>query len=158
MPSARRGGSSRRATADLDDLGQLALGPDFTCATRRSDGAVRCWGRDAEGQLGDGSILPSASHELNTPLTSLRFVTQSMLSRAAGMANLVQHMLDVSCLQVRRTPRSRAACRAPPTYQLTLSTPRRFLFLPAETCGTNRARRTNGGAGAPSALDPRRLS
>ncbi|MFT3771970.1 MAG: RCC1 domain-containing protein [Minicystis sp.] len=47
--------------ADLDDLGQLALGGDFTCATRRSDGTVRCWGRDADGELGDGSFLPGAS-------------------------------------------------------------------------------------------------
>ena len=47
--------------ADIDDLGQLALGYDFTCATRKADGTVRCWGYDADGQLGDGSLLPGAS-------------------------------------------------------------------------------------------------
>ncbi|APR79325.1 BNR repeat domain protein [Minicystis rosea] len=47
--------------ADIGDLEQLALGRNFACATRRTDGTVWCWGYDADGALGDGSILPGAS-------------------------------------------------------------------------------------------------
>jgi hypothetical protein len=47
--------------AAIDEVDKLALGLDFTCATRSSDGTVRCWGFDAEGALGDGSHLPTPS-------------------------------------------------------------------------------------------------
>jgi alpha-tubulin suppressor-like RCC1 family protein len=42
--------------ADLaaDTAVQLAVGDDFTCARTRF-GAVRCWGRGTEGELGDGA-------------------------------------------------------------------------------------------------------
>jgi hypothetical protein len=51
--------------ANLDDqLGRNVLGPytqvsagdAHTCALR-PDGAILCWGRNAAGQLGDGSLL-----------------------------------------------------------------------------------------------------
>jgi len=39
------------------DGARVSAGTSFTCATRASDGEVLCWGRGAEGQLGDGSLL-----------------------------------------------------------------------------------------------------
>src|SRR5580698_4374373 len=38
-------------------LTELALGNSFSCALV-SDGTVRCWGANHEGQLGDGTRLP----------------------------------------------------------------------------------------------------
>ena len=38
----------------------LALGASHTCA-QRDDGTAWCWGRDAEGQLGDGPWAFSAA-------------------------------------------------------------------------------------------------
>jgi alpha-tubulin suppressor-like RCC1 family protein len=35
---------------------ELAAGGNHTCA-RRSDGAVLCWGRNLDGELGDGTTM-----------------------------------------------------------------------------------------------------
>jgi alpha-tubulin suppressor-like RCC1 family protein len=45
--------------AGLDHVSELALGRGFACA-RLDDGTARCWGSNAEGQLGDGSTTSSA--------------------------------------------------------------------------------------------------
>jgi alpha-tubulin suppressor-like RCC1 family protein len=47
------------AVAGLDHVSELALGRGFACA-RLDDGTARCWGSNAEGQLGDGSTTASA--------------------------------------------------------------------------------------------------
>lgn len=40
--------------AGLDDAASVVAGDDFACA-RRSSGTVACWGRNDDGQLGDGT-------------------------------------------------------------------------------------------------------
>ncbi len=49
--------SSRPASAA--EVGALAAGSQHTCAIAAS-GALKCWGRNAEGQLGEGSGLPQS--------------------------------------------------------------------------------------------------
>ncbi|MCG8556886.1 MAG: hypothetical protein MJD61_16620, partial [Proteobacteria bacterium] len=49
--------------ANLDGAAEIGLGAFHTCARLRS-GQVRCWGSNQEGQLGDGSLVPSG-----TPVT-----------------------------------------------------------------------------------------
>lgn len=46
-----------------------AAGNDFVCA-HRSDGAAVCWGGNATGQLGDGSMAPHNTARIVTGLTS----------------------------------------------------------------------------------------
>ena len=41
------------------DVSAIALGPSHTCVLG-STGTVTCWGRDADGQLGDGAVPYSA--------------------------------------------------------------------------------------------------
>lgn len=41
----------------LRNVVEIAAGKNFTCA-RTSDGAVRCWGQNSFGQLGDGTFEP----------------------------------------------------------------------------------------------------
>jgi hypothetical protein len=40
------------------DARRISAGFDHTCATRASDGEVLCWGRGAEGQIGDNTATP----------------------------------------------------------------------------------------------------
>jgi alpha-tubulin suppressor-like RCC1 family protein len=45
---------SPRVVTGLENVQQLALGEDHSCALLR-DGSVRCWGQNANGELGDGT-------------------------------------------------------------------------------------------------------
>lgn len=45
------------ADSPLNDVAQVASGDGFTCV-RTTGAAVRCWGSNALGQLGDGSTTP----------------------------------------------------------------------------------------------------
>ncbi len=42
-------------------VGQIAVGLDFACYIRTTDGSVWCWGHNADGELGDGTYT-SRSH------------------------------------------------------------------------------------------------
>jgi len=44
--------------AGIDDATEIASGHTHTCA-RRKNGSVVCWGDNSEGQLGDGTRVPS---------------------------------------------------------------------------------------------------
>ncbi|MFO0684248.1 MAG: hypothetical protein U0234_19500 [Sandaracinus sp.] len=44
-------------TTGLAPIPLLALGSDHSCATRASDGQLRCWGANSTGQLGDASVM-----------------------------------------------------------------------------------------------------
>ncbi len=44
-------------TTGLAPIPLLALGSDHSCATRASDGQLRCWGANTTGQLGDGTVM-----------------------------------------------------------------------------------------------------
>jgi alpha-tubulin suppressor-like RCC1 family protein len=46
--------------AGLAGVEQVASGRQFSCA-RLHDGAVRCWGSNEDGQLGDGGAPPRGS-------------------------------------------------------------------------------------------------
>jgi alpha-tubulin suppressor-like RCC1 family protein len=48
------------AVADLDGVDEVAPGDEFTCALR-DDRSVFCWGANAQGELGNGTRLPSAT-------------------------------------------------------------------------------------------------
>jgi alpha-tubulin suppressor-like RCC1 family protein len=50
-------------TARLEGVAQLELGGDFGCARLTGSGAVRCWGGNGRGQLGDGSTADKAYAE-----------------------------------------------------------------------------------------------
>jgi alpha-tubulin suppressor-like RCC1 family protein len=69
--------SSPRAVAGLSDVVQLALGSAHSCALQ-GDGQVLCWGRDADGVLGDANTLPKS-----TPLCS---GTRPVNGTGGGMA------------------------------------------------------------------------
>ncbi len=47
----------------------ITAGGAHTCATR-TDGSVWCWGADTDGQLGDGTVAPSAGPQAVSQLTS----------------------------------------------------------------------------------------
>ena len=50
-------------------LSSLAIAPEFSCALL-SDGNVRCWGLDSNGQLGLGGALPSLGYVGGTATTT----------------------------------------------------------------------------------------
>ncbi|MDQ3035456.1 MAG: hypothetical protein M3Y87_23830, partial [Myxococcota bacterium] len=45
--------SALHGVSGLDDVTQLAVGAEHTCALRE-DGTIACWGANGSGQLGDG--------------------------------------------------------------------------------------------------------
>lgn len=51
-------------------IAQLAAGYNFICA-RLNDASVRCWGRNAEGQLGIGASTPTTAPPFGTPIPNL---------------------------------------------------------------------------------------
>jgi alpha-tubulin suppressor-like RCC1 family protein len=62
--SSSDGGSSTTTGSECGDhpcpcSTQLAVGTNHTCVTR-TDGDVTCWGANNQGQLGDGTVTPSA--------------------------------------------------------------------------------------------------
>lgn len=59
----------------LEDLKLIEAGFDYTCAVV-GDGAVRCWGKNAHGQLGDGT---QTSRSTPTPVVGLRDVRRLAL-------------------------------------------------------------------------------
>lgn len=66
----------------LEGLSGLALGGFHTCAIV-SDGAVRCWGRNAEGQLGNGSDQDAF---VPVPVRNLTAITQLALGERHSCA------------------------------------------------------------------------
>jgi alpha-tubulin suppressor-like RCC1 family protein len=69
-----------RPVAGIDDVRELAVGEDFSCAVAR-DAEVRCWGLDYQGQLGDGRTLT-----IGGPTTPVPGVTGSV-ELAAGRSH-----------------------------------------------------------------------
>jgi hypothetical protein len=66
------------AVAGLTDIVEVAAGPDFGCGRRR-DNSVVCWGANASGQLGNGTMTTSATPVAVTGLTT---VTQLAAGRS----------------------------------------------------------------------------
>ena len=59
----------------LTGVGVLGAGLAHTCATLTADGSVRCWGRNADGQLGNGTTNPATVPATVTGLTGATDVT-----------------------------------------------------------------------------------
>lgn len=63
--TGRGGGASFTKTPSvIPDIGcvrSVGVGSGFTCALVKEDGSIRCWGRNSEGALGDGTFLGRAS-------------------------------------------------------------------------------------------------
>jgi alpha-tubulin suppressor-like RCC1 family protein len=76
---AGAGGPARDRVAGLVEVGGLwgvvwiSAGKDHTCAVV-TDGSVRCWGRNQEGQLGDGTTKDSAAIVTVASLTGVQRV------------------------------------------------------------------------------------
>jgi len=85
-------GASRSTPTQVVGLGaeveDVSAGGEFTCALK-TDGTVWCWGRNHEGQLGQG-VVDSADHP--TPLqVMLPAPTQNI---EAGFLNACAHLVD----------------------------------------------------------------
>jgi|GEM_PF-1353610 len=64
----------------------LAAGGSHTCAASATDSAVYCWGANAKGQLGNGTVTPdSAPHQVSGPL-SVREIAASDQTTCADSA------------------------------------------------------------------------
>jgi len=48
-------------------IGQMDAGDEHSCAVRRDDGVLLCWGSDDAGQLGDGDIESTGPVEVDLP-------------------------------------------------------------------------------------------
>jgi Raf kinase inhibitor-like YbhB/YbcL family protein len=70
--NAASGGNVLTATAvsSLTGVSQIAAGATHTCALIEATGAVKCWGRNQYGQLGDNSITTATSPVSVSGLTS----------------------------------------------------------------------------------------
>jgi alpha-tubulin suppressor-like RCC1 family protein len=62
---------------------QVAAGATFACAVL-GDGTAHCWGRNHDGQLGDGTATP---HHKPKPVLGLSDVVEIAVSRSAGDEN-----------------------------------------------------------------------
>jgi alpha-tubulin suppressor-like RCC1 family protein len=74
--------SGGESGALLTDVVDLTAGDDFTCA-RFASGAIRCWGANDEGQLGDHSNKPSVS-----PAHNVRCCASGVAACESGCADL----------------------------------------------------------------------
>jgi len=89
-PDALGDGADRDAVQDGPVLAvacaQLALGSDHTCALRRSNGSVYCWGQNAFGELGGGS----ATAAVNLPLPAVDLSGRAYTTCAAATDGTVR--------------------------------------------------------------------
>ncbi len=79
-------------TGPLSGVVQISAGDDLTCALLQS-GEARCWGKNGEGQLGDGTItsrarpVPLLPHDASEPL-------QEVVEIAAGTSSSCARVLS----------------------------------------------------------------
>jgi len=76
----------------VTEVVQVVAGADHTC-TRHSDGAVRCWGAGAAGQLGDGQTADLGLDPLTFPPPPIELGGEADLLAASGG--------DTSCARLR---------------------------------------------------------
>lgn len=78
-----------RRVTDVEQAVQLAAGEDFTCAIV-AEGAVRCWGMNLSGQVGDGATYTLSS--ARTPVPGVA----GAISVAAGRSHACAALADGS--------------------------------------------------------------
>ncbi|MCC6873412.1 MAG: hypothetical protein IT378_03810 [Sandaracinaceae bacterium] len=71
-------GEECRASVCVDPVVDLSVGPSHSCVVRGS-GQVWCWGNNVEGQLGDGTVIPS-----NVPVR-VQGIDEAIRVSAGGM-------------------------------------------------------------------------
>nr|MBK7069668.1 hypothetical protein [Deltaproteobacteria bacterium] len=74
------------AVSGITTGAQVTVGDDFSCV-RLSDGAVRCWGYNASGQLGDGTTTQSTTPVVTSGLSGTSDLSAGYRSACAVMSD-----------------------------------------------------------------------
>jgi alpha-tubulin suppressor-like RCC1 family protein len=80
--------------ASLADVAHVALGDEFGCAIKKTDGSVVCWGNNASGQL---AALPATYSHSATPLPVALPAKAKSLSLGTSTACALTESGDVYC-------------------------------------------------------------